>query len=147
MRTMDAFPIFDLSGDARERGRMHGRLARPQVLRSLENYRRLFEHYGLPWHEAQRRAQPYRDAIGALDGGYVDELRGIAEGAGRGFEEILALNVRTEIIPASYMAGKDMGECTAIAVAPRASATGGTLLAQNWDWMGGQRDALVHLRF
>jgi isopenicillin-N N-acyltransferase-like protein len=40
----------------------------------------------------------------------------------------------------------DWGECTAIAVKPAQSATGTTLLAQNWDWLGAQRAALVLLR-
>jgi len=42
--------------------------------------------------------------------------------------------------------GADSGECTAIAVSPRASTTGGTLLAQNWDWLGSQRESLILLR-
>jgi hypothetical protein len=35
---------------------MHGELARGRVERSLANYARLFEFYGLPWKEAQGRA-------------------------------------------------------------------------------------------
>jgi len=40
----------------------------------------------------------------------------------------------------------DWGECTALAVQPARSATRGTLLAQNWDWLGTQREAVVLLR-
>jgi isopenicillin-N N-acyltransferase-like protein len=40
----------------------------------------------------------------------------------------------------------DWGECTAIAIKPARSASGTTLLAQNWDWLGAQRAALVLLR-
>ncbi len=44
----------------------------------------------------------------------------------------------------------DFNECTSVAVQPRASArqadnSSNTWLAQNWDWMGGQRQALVLL--
>ena len=61
--------------------------------------------------------------------------------------EILALNARTELLPAQRsLTGADAGECTAIAVSPAASATGETLLAQNWDWVGSQREALILLR-
>jgi len=137
------FPVIELSGSPFERGRLHGELARARVERSLASYQRLFAFCGLAWDEAQRRGAAYRDLIGAFDAALLEELEGIARGAGRKREEILALNARTEILPASYLRG---GECTAIAVNPAASATGGTLLAQNWDWLGAQRQALVLLR-
>ena len=140
------FPILDLHGSAYERGRLHGERARARVERSLANYARLFEFCGMPWVEAQRRAAAFRDLIGEFDAALLEEIEGIARGAGRTVEEILALNVRTEILPPSYLGGPDSGECTAIAVSPGASATGGTLLAQNWDWVGAQREALVLLR-
>ena len=38
------------------------------------------------------------------------------------------------------------GECTTLCVAPPASADGHTWLAQNWDWLGRQRAALVLLK-
>jgi len=137
------FPVIELSGGPFERGRLHGELARTRIERSLASYQRLFAFCGLAWDEAQRRGAAYRDLIGAFDAALLEELEGIARGAGRKREEILALNARTEILPASYLRG---GECTAIAVNPAASATGGTLLAQNWDWLGAQRQALVLLR-
>ena len=37
------------------------------------------------------------------------------------------------------------GECTAMGVTAAASRTGQAWLAQNWDWMGRQREALVLL--
>jgi isopenicillin-N N-acyltransferase-like protein len=143
---MAMFPVIEISGSAFERGRMHGELARSRVERSLANYARLFEFYGMPWGEAQRRGAPYRDVIGGFDASLLEEMEGIARGAGRPFSEILVLNARTEILPPSFLTGADAGECTAIAVRPAGSATGGTLLAQNWDWVGAQREALIVLR-
>jgi isopenicillin-N N-acyltransferase-like protein len=142
------FPVIDVSGGPFERGRMHGELARERVERSLANYARLFAHCGIEWDEVQRRAGAWRDPIGALDAALLEEMEGIAAGAGRAAAEIVALNARTELLPPSFL-GKsagDAGECTAIAVQPAASATGTTLLAQNWDWLGAQRGALVVLR-
>jgi isopenicillin-N N-acyltransferase like protein len=40
----------------------------------------------------------------------------------------------------------DDGECTTAAAQPAATRTGGTLLAQTWDWQGDQRGACVLLR-
>jgi isopenicillin-N N-acyltransferase-like protein len=147
---MGMFPVIDLSGGAFERGRLHGERGRGRVERSLANYRRLFAFYGLEWPEVLRRAGPYRDVIGGFDAPLLEEIEGIARGAGRPVVELLALNARTEILqlnrPAVVEKPYDTGECTAIAVGPAGSTTGETLLAQNWDWIEPQREALVLLR-
>lgn len=157
------FPVIDLRGTPFERGRAHGRTARGAVQHTIATYARLFAFCGIGWPEAQARGARYRDAIGGLDADLLEEIEGIAAGAQRRTDEILALNARTEILPPSYpgephperarifatnaAAGvPDWGECTAIAVRPAASAGGATLLAQNWDWLGVQRAALVLLR-
>jgi isopenicillin-N N-acyltransferase-like protein len=158
------FPLIELRGDARERGRVHGAAARARVERSIATYARLFAYCGIDWRGAQALGARYRDVIGEFDADLLDEIEGIAAGAGRGVDEILALNARTEILPPTYpgephpdwtriaranvAAGvPDWGECTAIAVRPAASATGGALLAQNWDWLGAQRGALILARY
>ena len=146
MQRMNGFPIVDLTGPAFERGRTHGERARGRVERSLANYARLFEYHGMPWREVQERARPFRAIINAFDSSLLEEIEGIAAGSGRDFSELLALNARTELLPAQMLGTGDHGECTSIAVNPRASGTGGTLLAQNWDWLGSQREAMVLLR-
>jgi isopenicillin-N N-acyltransferase-like protein len=140
------FPVIEVSGDAFERGRQYGEQARARVERSLANYARLFAFVGMDWAEAQRRGEAYRSVIGNFDAALLEEMEGIARGAARPFAEILALNVRTEVMPPCFLTGADTGECTAIAVTPAASATGETLLAQNWDWVGAQRESMVILR-
>lgn len=137
-------PLIDLQGPAFERGRIHGERARARVERSLASYARLFAHCGIGWDEAQRRGALFREAVGNLESALLEEIEGIAAGAERETNEILALNARTEILPPKYLGGA--AECTAIAVTAGASATGGPLLAQNWDWIGAQREALVLLR-
>jgi len=157
------FPVIEVEGDAFVRGRLHGTLACSRIERSIATYARLFAYCGIDWDDAQRRAAGYQDTIGNLDAELLEEINGIAAGAGRRIEEILALNARTEILPPSYPgepsphwervqevnrgAGiPDWGECTAIAVQLPSGATRGALLAQNWDWLGTQREALVLLR-
>ena len=65
-------------------------------------------------------------AVEAFDERYVDEMRGIAKGAGVGFEDILAINVRTEVMfSAKARAARDLRrsprECTTVAVLPSAT--------------------------
>ena len=157
------FPIVETTGSAFERGRQHGERASERVGRSIATYARLFAYCGMDWREAQQHALPYRDVIGSFDATLLEEIEGIAAGADRKTEEVLALNSRTEILPPSYPGDPapqwkavaernrgagipDWGECTALAVPRGTSATGGTLLAQNWDWLGQQREALILLR-
>jgi isopenicillin-N N-acyltransferase-like protein len=157
------FPLIEVSGSARERGQQHGLQAKARVEYSIANYARLFAYCGIDWQGAQRLGAGYRELIGDLDPALLAEIEGIASGAGRDVDEILALNARTEILPPSYPGDPhpdqckiaaanaqsgvpDWGECTSVAVKPAQSTTGTTLLAQNWDWLGGQRAALVLLR-
>ena len=157
------FPLIEVSGSARERGQRHGLQAKARIERSIATYARLFAYCGIDWQGARRLGAAYRDLIGDFDPALLAEIEGIAAGAGRHRDEILALNARTEILPPSYpgephpdrrkIAGAnlqagvpDWGECTAVAVKPAQSASGTTLLAQNWDWLGAQRAALVLLR-
>lgn len=157
------FPIIEVQGTPRERGRIYGREARARIELSIATYARLFAYCGIDWRGAQKLGGGYRDLIGDLCTALLEEIEGIAEGSGRHLDEILALNTRTEILPPSYpgaphgdwqgiAAGNvaagvpDWGECTSIAVKPAQSTTGTTLLAQNWDWLGAQRAALVLLR-
>ena len=156
------FPIIEVHGNARNRGRIHGAQARERIERSVATYARLFAFCGIDWAGAQKLGAGYRDLIGNFDPELLEEIEGIAAGSGRSLNEILALNARTEILPTSYPAPHpdrkalaacnaaggvpDWGECTSIAIKPSMSATGTTLLAQNWDWLGAQRAALVQLR-
>src|SRR6185295_2572467 len=126
---MQMFPIVDTMSFAtpHERGKAYGFRARPQIIRSLDTYTMLFESCGISWAEAGRRASAYRDAIQWLDSDLIDEIDGIAIGAGLKTADIFALNCRTEILPSSFFnteAGKaaaELGECTAIAVSSSAS--------------------------
>jgi len=99
------FPILTLPehDSAHARGLSHGRLASAQVMHSRDTYARLFASCGIDWATACTRAQAYLPAIQALDADLVQEMQGIAEGSGLQMAEVLALNCRTEILPASFL--------------------------------------------
>src|SRR5262249_45271598 len=71
----------------------------------------------------------------------AEMLDATAEGAGVTLGDLYAVNARTELI---YGATPDDG-CTVLGVLGTHTATGHTLLAQNWDWHPDQRDAMVLL--
>jgi isopenicillin-N N-acyltransferase like protein len=156
------FPILDLSGNAFERGYAYGVQARTRIAGSIRNYAALFAKCGIDWRQAQDLASDYRDIVIGC-GEVYDEIDGIAAGSGCRIDEILALNCRTELLPPTFL-GMDtsgsedaiarnvatglfeIGECTSFAVSGARCADRSTRVAQNWDWIGAQRDNVVILR-
>jgi isopenicillin-N N-acyltransferase like protein len=149
------FPIVDVSHlpSATARGHAYGTQCAAQIAISVNTYTQTFASYGISWETARSRAMRYLGVISALDASLVDELEGIALGSGQPLDAILALNCRTEILPPNFLAKpaqtapcQDLSECTAMCVSASTSENGGAWMAQNWDWMGRQRAALLLLR-
>ncbi|HET7578609.1 MAG TPA: C45 family peptidase [Bacillales bacterium] len=133
-----------LSGSAKEIGRQHGSQGKDEVLQSLETYEKLFHGYQhISWGEAKERALTHFKAIENYDPQMLEEMEGIAEGTGVDFEDILALNARSEIALAGYKGSAFSDGCTAIAV--MAPVTEDTIIGQNWDWKGSQKKSLLLL--
>lgn len=131
---------IELYGSSFDIGLKHGELGKMEVHRSLETYEKLFKSYAsLSWKKAKELALYHLDAIHSYRPEYVTEMEGIARGAGVDFEDILAINTRSEIALTNAPDG-----CTSLAITePRTSKT---WLAQNWDWKGEQSAALLFLK-
>lgn len=124
------------SADPYERGRMIGARAKPWIDRSLELYARVFEHYtGLEWSRVVEHAQAFRAVISEYSPAILAEIDGMADGAGAGRGDILALNVRSEIMFGLKITPP--AECTSFFAAAEATADGHVLMGQNWDWKPG----------
>jgi isopenicillin-N N-acyltransferase-like protein len=141
------YPLVAVSGSAFERGRQHGELAQERVARSVEIYRRAFESGPkLQWPAALERAKGFAATIGASDPAILEEMQGIAAGAGFATEEIVAINCRTEILFGRGAPATAAHECTTIAVSPNASRERTTLLAKNWDWRADCQESVIILQ-
>ena len=142
------YPHVRVRGAPRERGRAYGEQARDRVRRSVDGYRELFGALtGWGWERIRKEAARFEEPIAAFDEACAEELRGIAEGAAVDLVDVLALNVRTEIVYAAKArsALRAAGGCTALALLPEASAAGETIVAQNWDWYPHSLDTVVVL--
>jgi isopenicillin-N N-acyltransferase-like protein len=148
---MTAFPHIRVGGGPRERGIAYGEQARDRVRRSVEAYREAFQaEAGWDWATVTEHARAYEPAIERFEPRYMEEIRGIAEGAGLGAADVLAINVRTEVMFAAKARqaaspSRRPGECTAFAVVPERAADGHTLLGQNWDWLLHAEDTVIVL--
>ena len=130
-------PILDLSGPPREQGRQHGEGARERIERNLEVYFERFEREGhVPRHEVLRRAGMYWDVIQTVNGDYAESVCGVAEGSQSELMDIVALNVRYEILYHQFtQTALGADGCTGMAVSPERTTQGHLLMAENWDWI------------
>jgi isopenicillin-N N-acyltransferase-like protein len=137
------FPVVRVSGrDPHARGLAYGREARDQVAASIRTYRRLFRDFvGLDWDHARKMGAAYAGPIERYAPDLLAEMEGVAAGSGFAFDEILALNARSEIALSARM----VDGCTAFAAFGTATTNGEVLLCQNWDWRASQREAFVVL--
>src|SRR5581483_715038 len=138
---MERFPRIRVGGGHRERGRQYGEQARDRVHRSIEAYDEVFAHYaGWRWDDVRREAARYIVPIERFDVRYLEAMRGIGEGAGVAVEDVLGINVRTEVMFAAKARnaaaqGTRFDGCSAFAVLPERTANGHTLIGQHWDWL------------
>jgi isopenicillin-N N-acyltransferase-like protein len=129
--------VTELSGSRRDIGLTHGRTHAPVIRRSMDVYDRLFQDFvGMRWAQARREAERFGDMIDRGFPEILEEMAGIADGAGVDLADILTLNCRSEI----SLAGAG-GGCSAFAL----QHAGTQWLAQNWDWRTDQLHNLVVL--
>jgi isopenicillin-N N-acyltransferase-like protein len=142
---MSSFPHIRVKGSAAQRGRQLGQQAADRIARSVDIYREIFGYYaGWDWPQVVEHAKSYRPAIEAYQPRYLDEIEGMAKGAGLDVGDLLAINVRTEVMFAA-VARQAAKECTAIVALPQATAHGHTLIAQNWDWKPHMSETVIVL--
>ncbi|UYN94917.1 MAG: acyl-CoA--6-aminopenicillanic acid acyltransferase [Enhydrobacter sp.] len=142
------FPLIDLRGGPRERGRSHGKAVPGRIGRGIKMYAESLLKNGVDWRELERRADAMVPMIETFDPAYVEEMRGIAEGSGEPFAGVVLMNARTEmVVGARKEAERSTPDgCTAALALPEASADGVLLHGQNWDWRAECAETGVVLR-
>ena len=143
--TTEPILIIELNqADPRKRGQAYGEAARTRIHAILDKYREIFERItGETWQTTLERGESYIAQAQAFAPDLVEEIRGIAEGADRGFMDIFLLNARSEILFNPQVLAQ---ECTTVAALPESTKNGETLLAQNWDWYKEVIDCQVILK-
>jgi isopenicillin-N N-acyltransferase like protein len=127
------FPLIEIAGAPRERGRQYGEAARARIHRSAEIYLSAFERQNLSRPQVHTLVEGMLPIIQRFEPAYLDEMRGIAEGANCPFEHVVVVNARTELLAEARRTGEPDG-CTGAVVLPDASADRQVLHGQNWDW-------------
>ena len=130
------FPLVVAEGPPLERGIAYGSTCRERIRATIEFYRFIFQAEGrLDWDRALRAATSFAGPIHAFDPDIMEEIRGIAQGAKVSVNEILAINVRSELLfLLKAGAASQRPCCTALAAVPTPGCRRPMLMAQNWDW-------------
>lgn len=145
--TQHELATVTVSGDARQRGRQYGAQAAARVHRTREAYAGVYAHFaGWDWDRVRQEAERFVEPINRFHPTSIEEMTGIADGAGLDFLDVLAMNLRTEILFAAKVraAGATLPpiECTSFA----ARDDDGTQLAgQTWDWLTFSSETIVLL--
>ena len=146
-----AVPVIRMGGTDFEAGRAYGEQAAARIRLSMSRYAAIFVAAGLSgWDAAVAAAARYEAPVASHAPGSLEQMRGIAVGAGLELGDILALNTRSELMFAVGAAAPPEAQppddgCTSLAVTPERSGSGRALLAQNWDWTVSAGESLVLL--
>ena len=134
-------PLLKLKGSPREMGLEHGRTMKNEIEHNLEVYFKRFKgETKLTRDQVLDRAGKYSKAVRETAPAYMETMEGVASGSKNDLLEIVALNVRYELMYSQYSklgtaAVNKADGCTAFGIMPEMSKDGHALLAQNWDWI------------
>ncbi len=132
----DYFSFYEFSGSDYEIGHALGRELAEGVRRQLADTLCVAVDGGMTREAALDWSLAQRPKVERLAPHWIDELNGIADGAGISFAEALTLQVR----PGS---GRMIGGCTSIAACDGTTVDGRPLGAQNRDLLAGFRERMV----
>jgi len=119
-------------------GKVYGEAAKGLILKNIGLYRTIFlKRCGLSWEKVLEKVSEGAEEISSYSVDAVEFMKGISEGSGVPFNDILALNYRYEIIFSQRVS------CTSIGF----SNGEDTFIAQNWDLYGGIEENVVNLRY
>jgi isopenicillin-N N-acyltransferase like protein len=145
-----AFPFVEVSGTPRNIGLQYGRKAASRIHHGIDLYRRLFAEKGVDWSLARITATRFAARIERLFPRIAAEMRALAEGAEVPFEDIVAINARTEILHGSFGKARadvdDIDGCTGAVALPPATRESHLIHAQNWDWRDECADTSIVLK-
>lgn len=128
---MTTFPTVSVNGTHRELGRAYGKQEKERIREASRGYVALIASFG---GESQvvKFVHDLKDVLVERVPWILEELEGVAEGAGVSLVDLLVVNARSELIS---RLGGPVVECTSVAVGPKRSRDSRPRVAQNWDWL------------
>lgn len=126
-------PVIDAAGSHYDIGLTIGRAVPDRIAGMIRSYQTLFAalpDFKSTWAQAIGHARKYLPFVEEALPQYVDELRGLADGSGVTFDELLLCNCFEELTDDMLFE-----KCTTVAFAPEHTADGHVLLGHTEDWL------------
>jgi isopenicillin-N N-acyltransferase-like protein len=140
--------MVKVAGSHRAIGQQIGEAFREKIVHSVENARNLlaeaYEQLELTWDGAKSQSRKYLPFAEERYPQYVDEIRGMAEGAHVDFQDLVTLNTMEAVTTDAL----HLTRCTSMAVNETRTADGHVLAAHNEDWVPEDEDDvyIIHAR-
>jgi isopenicillin-N N-acyltransferase-like protein len=141
---MPELTVLDLDLDPRERGKVHGREMRAAIRDNYATYVERFETGGAKLPVVREQSDAWAEFIARDNPEYAEEMAAVAAGANLSLTEIALLNARYELAYCVFgaeaqtlnsAATQEQEGCTAFGLMPEMTASGHTIIGQNWDWL------------
>ncbi len=135
--------VIEVSGSAYEQGRIHGQRARQAITANIKEIRRWMNEVssrGRRWDHEGILSRNER-FISRVSPEVLEEVRGIADGAGLSYRETLELNAPL-FVAAAFLPL----DCSQLLLRPPATRDGGTYLAKTRDLRGWLDHVVLHRR-
>ncbi|QHI98961.1 acyl-CoA--6-aminopenicillanic acid acyltransferase [Xylophilus rhododendri] len=151
--------FIEVSGAPFERGVSYGSQAAERIRIGAGHYIAQLAAAKFGWDDIVAAVAQYLPVIEKFEPAYVEEMRGMAQGAGQPFEAIVLLNARTELLqlakrrargeqplqPGDIVDAEPDG-CTGVVATREATASGRLLHGLNWDWKAECAETAVVLK-
>lgn len=132
MKERKDLAVIECSGTLYEIGKQYGRACKESILKSIEmNLGTLKQTYHASKEQVFVNTKKFVPHVERFDPEAIEMLRGQAEGAGVGFDEVFTLRCMINLV--NYY-NQIMALCTSFAAAGEATKDGKTLIGQNIDW-------------
>ena len=144
-------PVISLEGSPYNIGLKHGSQAKEAITKNVQFYINHWGYFcGVTKAQILEDASKFIPVIAQFDPQIIEELNGIAKGAGLQIEEIIMINARWELNYAynKWATPKQLPPegCTAFAVTSEVTSDQHTLVGQNWDYNPHDSLLIVHIK-
>ncbi len=144
------FPELEAAGSPGDLGFAQGKAFARRIRANLAFYLDWLSPSGeVPAGRLRELARGFAPVLGERFPDMLEEIDGIARGAGLPLADVLLINARTDlaaIVEAEARAAERIPACTALALPGRVNGEPALALCQNWDWDPALADAPVVLR-
>ena len=143
------FPELEAAGAPGDLGMAQGRAFGERIRSNLRFYLDWLSESGrFSVADLTARAARFEPVLADHLPDILEEIDGIARGAGLSLEEILLINARTDVraMTVAELEGSSPPGCTALALTGTVDGRSALALSQNWDWDPALADAPVVLR-